>query len=216
MRPRPSLLLTALLAGLVLLTSGCGFTTITSSSSSGGGDLVATDLAPDVVARLGLDGVGTGPVSWWTRGDDPSLHPDVEPVGWFEPLTDVASIEILHVGATLAGDAAPRDVAPETEEVVLRPAWRTRLDERSQNPSTLGWTEEVTVSFMTPGAPGQYPDDENLPRVTSTGEVEAAAGTCVDVVGLQAWQAGPPDRDEGLGALQVEYLGSITVRMPCD
>lgn len=216
LRPR-SLPLVALLAAVALAASGCGFTTITSSSSSSdGGDLVATDLAPEAVDRLGLAGVGTGPVSWWTRAGDPGLDPDVEAVTPFEPVADVLSIEIVHVAATLAGDTAPRDLAPAAQEVVLRPTWRTRIDERSQQPSTLGWTEEVTVSFMTPGAPGQYPDDQNLPRVTSTGQVEAAAGTCVDVVGLQVWQAGPPDRDEGRGALQVEYLGSLTVRMPCD
>lgn len=181
-----------------------------------GEELVAHDLPAATVEALDLPGVG--PVSWWTRSHDATPHDALEVVLPFMAVEDVASTEVLHPDVTAAdGERDPATTAPAADEVVVRPGWSTRIDNRSAVGSrTTGMLGGVTVSFLNPLSPGAHPDDANLPVVDFSVSVEVAAGECVDVVALQAWQLGAPTVQDDDEAVQADYLGTVVVRQPCD
>ena len=207
-RPRPARALLPLLA-LALAATGCQLG-IASAVTTGPGDpLTAGAVPPAIVTALGLDGVGDGPVAWWSSDGQAILPADsVHPLGAFEPATGIGVMDVVHV------DVAPaRD--PAASEVVLRPAWSTRVDATATG-TVLAAADQVTVSFATPGSPGQHPEDDRGREVVDIDtSVEVAAGTCEDVIGLQVWQVGPPTVEAPPGALQADYLGWVLARTPC-
>lgn len=201
-------------AVVALAAVGCQ---IASADSSGlpGEELVAHSLPAATVEMLDLP--GDGPVSWWTRSHDVAPHDDLEVVIPFMPVAEVAATEVLYPDVTAAdGERDPAATAPAADEVVVRPGWSTRIDNESAVGSrTTGMLADVTVSFLNPMAPGAHPDDTNLPVVDFSVSVEVAAGECVDVVALQAWQLGAPTVQADDEAVQADYLGTVVVRQPC-
>jgi hypothetical protein len=202
-------------AVVALAAVGCQ---IASANTGGlpGEELIAHNLPAATVETLDLP--GTGPVSWWTRSHDNAPHDELEVVLPFMPVTDVATTEVLHPDVTAAdGERDPDVTAPAADEVVVRPGWTTRIDNRSAVGSrTTGMLGGVTVSFLNPLSPGAHPDDANLPVIDFSVSVEVAAGECVDVVALQAWQLGAPAVQADGEAVQADYLGTVVVRQPCE
>ena len=206
--PRPARVLLPLLA-LALAATGCQLG-IASAVTTGPGDpLTASAIPPAMVTALGLDGVGAGAVSWWSS-DAQVADPDgtVQPLEAFVPATGIGIVDVVHVDVTPA-------LEPATSEVVLRPAWSTRVD-ATTTATVLAVADQVTVSFATPESPGQHPEDDRGREVVDVdATVEVAAGACEDVVGLQVWQVGPPAAEASPGALQADYLGWVLARTPC-
>lgn len=173
--------------------------------------MTAEPVGLDLVKALGLDDVGLGTVSWWAS-DDEVARPDgkVTPMGPFVPVDVVGITDMVHPNVT------PPPTALTAPQVVLRSAWSTTVDTRASSPPmTLGVAEEVTISFSTPGAPGQFPEDANREVLEVAIDVTVGGGTCEDVVSLQVWQVRPPEVDASDGAVQADYLGSLLVRAAC-
>lgn len=219
-RPRPRRAPTlATMAVIAIAAAGCQTRIVTAEASGSGEAMLVTPLPAALVTDLGIDGIGDGAVSWWAYEDD--LAPPatgLTAIGPFQPVRDVMSIEILHPMATAAPGHPDRQRdqrAPAVPEVVVRPAWSTRVDNQSDSATTTEVDDEVTVSFATPGSPGQHPNDVTNARVHVVADLDVAAGDCVDVTSLQAWQLDAPEVDAAPGQAQAEFLGSVLVEMPC-
>lgn len=209
----------ALVAAMVLTAAGCQTRIVTATTSGSGEAMLVTPLTAATVTGLGIDDIGDGEVSWWaSEGDLAQPVTGLTAIGPFAPVREVNSIEILHPMATAAPGHPDRERdqrAPAVPEVVVRPAWSTRVDNQTDAPSTTRVDDEVTVSFATPGSPGQHPDDATSDHVEVVADLEVAAGACVDVALLQAWQLGAPEVEAAPGQVQAEFLGTSLVEMPC-
>jgi hypothetical protein len=205
------------IAALAVATAGCGIASATTTGVPGE-QMRATGLSASEVAELGLAGVGAGQVSWWSRTGDPVPQASTTAAAGFEAVRDFLTIEMFHPEVTAAPGQigwSPDRGAPDAPEVVVRPAWSTRIDNRSSTASTNRIDDEVTVSFANPGSPGQLHGDEQQARARVTAQVEVAAGECADVVALQVWQLDQPDAPVTADEVQAEYLGLAVARMPC-
>lgn len=204
-------------AALAVVTAGCQ---IASGTTTGvpGEQMQAAALSDLDIEALDLAGVGTGPISWWGRADDPMPNTPLTVAAPFTPSADFWTVEILHPDVAAADGHPARDAEetpPNAPEVVLRPAWSTRIDNRSSTATTNTISDDTTVSFATPGSPGQHDGDEQVARTDVAAVVEAPARTCLDVVALQVWQLGPPEVEAMAGDVQAEYLGLLMAHMPC-
>lgn len=190
-------------AALALLAGGCTIASVTTVGADS--ELVRTALAPERVRELQIDRVGDGPVTW------AHLPGDLDPSGPFEVIEALRApthgvVEVLHRNADTT------DVA----EVAVRPAWTTRMDNRSStSPMTSSVVDEVTISYVQPGSPGQHGEGDDQPTVDIDVSVDVAPGECTDVVALQVWQLDDPETSGNGATVDATFLGSQLVTMPC-
>lgn len=204
----------AVLAALALTMTGtgCQFAIASTSTTGAGAPMIAEPVGIDLVQDLGLDDVGHGTMSWWAT-DSEVARPawEVTPIGPFVP------VDLVRITDVVAANVTPLPTALAEPQVVLRPAWSTTVDTHaSSTPMRLAVAEEVTISFSTPGAPGQFPDDDSREVLEVTTDVTVGGESCEHIVALQVWQVGPPDVEAFDGAVQADYLGWLLVRAACD
>lgn len=194
------------IAAIALLFATTGGCTIASSTTTGAdADLVQIDLGAGLVEVLGLDDIGTGPVTWGRFPTDPAPRSPLTVLDGFTTPT-YGIVEVLHRDADT--DA--------TSTVVVRPAWTTRMDNRSSDtPMRSSVTDEVTISYTRPGSPGQHGESDQTPTITIDVTVDVAASTCTDVVALQVWQLDDPEVEGATATIDATYLGAEIVSMPC-
>jgi hypothetical protein len=190
-------------ATLAVMTGGCTIASVTTVGADA--DITRTVLARDLVRELQIDQVGSGPVTWAQGPGDLGPASPMQIVDrMLEPTEGV--VEVLH------RDKDTDDLA----EVAVRPAWTTRLDNRSSStPMTSSIADEVTISYVQPGSPGQHGEGDDHPKVDIDVTIEVAAGECSDVVALQVWQLDDPEVSGNGATVDATYLGSEVVTMAC-
>jgi hypothetical protein len=190
-------------ATLAVLAGGCSIASVTTIGADA--DITRAVLDQALVRDLQLGQIGAGPVTWAQRpGDlDPS-GPMTVIDRLMEPTEGV--VEVLH------RDRDTDDVA----EVALRPAWTTRLDNGSSStPMRSAIDDEVTISYVQPGSPGQYGESDHAATIQIDVTVDVPSGECTDVAALQVWQLDDPKVSGNGATVDATYLGTEIVTMPC-